>query len=95
MAGTYVPLLVGALMGAAISLAFIMRTKALSDKNSPERSTPSRQAAVRSVLVVYVLISWICFATAAVVGDEAFAFITGGIAVLATGGAAFQWFRGG
>lgn len=96
MAGTYVPILVGALLGVVISLAYIKRTKALSDMDSPSREAPtaSRQQAVRSVLGIYVLIAWACLAVSLALGDFGFILTSGVIAIVATVGAGVQWHRG-
>jgi hypothetical protein len=82
---TYLPIAVGTVLGAAVSLVFIVRSSAFSEKQ-PGRASAStqRQRRVRIILGVYVVFAFICLAIAVVIGDVAFIVLGGVIALLAS-----------
>ncbi|MBS1881807.1 MAG: hypothetical protein JSS97_02490 [Actinobacteria bacterium] len=92
-AGTYVPVAVGAILGALGSLAFIFRATTSDDRLRWRQSGSRRDRllAVRSVMVVFALVAWICLILAIVLGEVAFIALTGVIALMAAGGLVYAW----
>jgi hypothetical protein len=90
LAAIFLPVVVGAVLGAVGSLLFIMRASVFS-KEEYAQGALSRQSAVRRVLVIYATIAWICLAAAVAIGDMSFIILTGIIAVLASVGLVGFW----
>jgi hypothetical protein len=94
MAESSAPLVIGALLGGAASLGYVSRTKALSGaKSSSHSGLTIRQKALLSVLSLYSVIAWVSLIVAIAVGDTLVIAVSGGIAVIVTAGAIFQWSR--
>ncbi len=90
IAATYLPIFVGAVLGAIGSLVFIVQSRAFPNEEVAE-GPQSRQAAVRRVLVIYASIAWVCLVAAVVIGDVTFIVMTGVITVLASAGVVVRW----
>jgi hypothetical protein len=93
-ADTYVPILIGAAIGAIGSLVFILR-RSVPVPEQEQRNSKSfaaqRRIAVKSVTTIYALIAWGCLAAALALGDVGFIVTTGAIAVVATLGLFIGW----
>jgi hypothetical protein len=85
IANASIPIAVGAVVGAAGSLIFVMRTSAI-DKLEQAGNKNLRKKAVARVLMSYTAIAWLCLIAAVAIGDVAFIALTGTSAVLTTGG---------
>lgn len=90
IASTYLPIFVGAFLGAIGSLVFILQSRAFPNEKAAQ-GPQSRQAAVRRVLVIYAAIAWACLLAAVLIGDVTFIVLTGVITVLASAGLALRW----
>jgi cobalamin synthase len=82
---TYLPLTAGAVIGAAGSLIFIVRSPALA------REGRRRKLAVRLVLITYVAIACLVLVIAIALGNLEFIAISGALAILAIAGLVFTW----
>lgn len=90
LASIYLPMFIGAVVGAVGSLVFIMRFRAFP-KEEADQGSQSQQPAVRRVLVIYAAISWVCLLVAVLIGSATSIVLTGIITVLASVGLALRW----
>lgn len=89
---TYLPIAIGAVLGATGSLLFILRTDAFSQEEQGGHVSASRRGlALRSVLIIYATIAWICLVVAIAIGDMAFIVACGVIALIASIGLVRVW----
>lgn len=93
MTSTFLPILVGLVLGAVGSAAFILRAKTFSDENesSPKERDRQREVALRSVVVAYTVIALICLIVSLVVGDAAFIVVCGVLVLIAVMGLVRVW----
>lgn len=89
-ASTYLPIMVGAVLGAVGSVLFIVRSRAFP-KEERSQGAFSRQSAVRRVLIIYATVAWICLAAAVFIGNIWFIILTGIIVVIASVGLLGFW----
>lgn len=97
-AGTYVPVAVGAILGAVGCLVFIVRATSREDRLRWSRTDARRERllAVRSVMVVFAVIAWSCLILAIIIGEAAFTALTGATALISAAGLIYVWtWRGG
>lgn len=92
-ADTYVPIIVGLLIGAVGAAVVVLRSPAYlrCERRGEGSADQLRRQAVRSVLVSYAVITWFCLAVAVVVGEAAFIVITGAVALIASIGLRRYW----
>jgi len=92
-AGTYVPVAVGAILGAIGSLAFIVRSTTSEDRQRWRHPDARRERlfAVRSVMTLFAVIAWACLILSITVGEAAFIVLTGATALIATAGLIYVW----
>lgn len=91
---TYLPVVLGALLGALGSFVFVSRAKALSTKTGDRPSASlaeRRKLALRIIVCVYALIAFVCMVVAIAVGDLAFIALSGAILLIACGGLLIVW----
>lgn len=95
MSATYLPIAVGAILGAAGSVWFILRSHAFSaEKQGGQASADGRRRiALRSVVSIYAAIAWICLVIAIATGNTAFIVLCGAIALIASLGLVRVWLR--
>ena len=95
MSATYLPIAVGAILGAAGSIWFIVRSHAFSaEKQGGQASADSRRCiALRSVVSIYAAIAWICLVIAVATGNMAFIVLCGAIVLIASIGLVRVWLR--
>jgi hypothetical protein len=93
MASTYLPFVVGLVLGAIGCLVFIMRSQALSDDDRSDHAAfgGRRQLAMRLALSVDVVIAFIFLVVAVVLGDIGFIVTAGILMVCASAGLAVLW----
>ncbi|HEU4679450.1 MAG TPA: hypothetical protein VFS35_08015 [Terrimicrobiaceae bacterium] len=83
-AGTYIPIAVGAVVGAVGSALVILRGKSGTGENhDPGEGDARRLRGLRIVLAVYAATAGVCLVVAIAQGDGGFIVTTGLIAVLA------------
>lgn len=92
-AGTYVPVAVGAILGAVGSLVFIVRATGREDRFRWSRTDARRERlhAVRSVMSMFAVIAWSCLILAIIIGEAAFTALTGATALIAGAGLIYVW----
>lgn len=90
LASIYLPIFIGAVLGAVGSLIFIMQSRAFSGEGATQGSE-NQQSAVRRVLVIYAAISWACLVAAVFIGSATFIVLTVIIAALASAGLVLRW----
>jgi len=89
--GTYLPVLVGVVIGAVGVLMFVGRSRAL--KKAEETGQATRAGALRSVLGSFVVVALLFLAGAVVSGNGEFLTATMLITLTAVGGLVFGWRR--
>jgi len=91
----YLPIVVGAIVGAAGSIWFILRSHALSEgeRGGHASADSRRRLALRSVLIIYAAIAWVCLIIAIAIGDMPFIVLCGATALIASIGLGRVWSR--
>lgn len=86
---TYLPLIIGGVIGAVGSFVFVVRSHALSEEVQGKLET--RKLAIKCALAVYVVIACIYLVTSLIVGDAGFIVTSLGLVVAASIGMVVLW----
>jgi uncharacterized membrane protein len=91
VANTALPVAVGAIMGALLSVAFILRVtpSSIQRQEQDDSARAERRRALRPVLFLYVAVTWICLVAALAIGELAFIVLSGIMALIASIGLAY------
>lgn len=91
--GTYLPALIGGVLGAIGSVAFLLHTKAFSNEQATNRGSivDRRRLSIRIVVSLYLVIAFGGLIVAISIGDPTFIVLTAIIAFIAAGALARLW----
>lgn len=93
LANTYFPIAIGLMLGAALSVIIVMRSRPSSEEEARQRAlmVDRHRRALRAGLVAYAIIAWVLLVVTVVLGDVTYIVLHGVIALIALIGLVRLW----